>query len=76
MQFDLTRHLLNLIKIKIELESNYGGTGVTLRIGVAGKYCKVTERLLWNDKALLGNKQNLAPEFCAVAGDLSDLQRA
>jgi len=76
LHFDLTGHLLNLIKIKIELESNYGGTGVSLRIGVAGKCCKVTERLLWNDKALLGNKQNLAPEFCAVAGDLSNLEKA
>ena len=35
-------------------------TEFSLRIGVAGEYCKVTGGLLWKaNKALLGNKQNL-----------------
>ena len=38
-------------------------SGFSLRIGVAGEYCKVTGRLLWKDKALSGNKQNLAREL-------------
>ena len=48
--------------------------GFSLRTGVAGEYCKVTEgSLLWKGKALLRNKQNLAGKFCVVAGEFSDL---
>ena len=43
------------------------------RIGVTREYCKVTEGLLWKGKALSANKQNLAREFCVVAGEFSDL---
>ena len=42
-------------------------SGVSLKIGVAGEYWKVRGELLWRDKALSGNKQNLA-------GELSNLQ--
>ena len=39
-------------------------SGFSLRIGVAGEYCKVTGGLLWiKGKVLSGNKQNLAREF-------------
>lgn len=37
------------------------------KIGIAEEYYKVTEGLLWKGKALSGNKQNLAREFCVVA---------
>ena len=47
-------------------------SGFSLKIGVAGEYCKVTGGLLWKSKALSGNKQNLVGEFCVVAGELSD----
>ena len=46
----------------------------SLRIWVTGDYCKVTGGLLWKGKALSGNKQNLAGEFCVVAGEFSDLR--
>jgi len=39
-------------------------TGVSLRTGETGEYWKVTGGLLWKGKALPGNKQNLAGEFC------------
>ena len=45
----------------------------SLRIGVAGEFCKVTRGLLWKGKALSGNKQNLAREFCVAAGEFSSL---
>jgi len=47
---------------------------VSLRIGETGEYWKVTGELLWKGKALSGNKQNLAGEFCVVSGEFSDLQ--
>ena len=49
-------------------------SGVSLRIGETGEYCKVAGGLLWKGKALLGNKQNLAGEFCVVAEEFSDLR--
>ena len=44
-------------------------TGVSLRIGETGEYWKVTGELLWKGKALSGNKQNLAGEFCVVGSN-------
>ena len=49
-------------------------SGVSLRIGETGEYWKVTGELLWKGKALSGNKQNLAGEFCVVRGEFSDLR--
>jgi len=49
-------------------------TGVSLRTGETGEYWKVTGGLLWKGKALPGNKQNLAGEFCVVAEEFSDVR--
>ena len=49
-------------------------SGISLRIGETEEYWKVTGGLLWKGKALSGNKQNLAGEFCVVAEEFSDLR--
>jgi len=49
-------------------------TRLPLTIRVPGEYCKVTGGLLWKGKALSGDKQNLAREFCVLEGEFSDLQ--